>query len=248
MTNNEPPRLPDNYFKKVYSSQYDELKKEHWLKVQDLDDNNPNKILYFRRFSEDFKSDVWFNPELTASSEPNFDCYCPNSTRINELPRVEPQKFSLVIPDKTELGITVGYHHLEKPWGMIFKDLFEKQIQSSKKIEFVMIENTYIPTGQKSPESESEIRTAIEKKGLTHIINLHEQCGITNFYMDLLPGISFNDSFYNSNIYLNTQEYTLDPFIPIWFMEEYFKGNTYPQLQYAINKQFEQVETLVKNI
>lgn len=251
MTNNNPGDLPEDHFTQIVRSQYDALKREQWERVRDLDDNDPQKILYFRRFTEDFRSTAWFNPELTSRSEPNFKYYAPDTSRISEIPDVEPYKTSLSIPAGRKLGIVIGYHHLEKPWGLLFKDMFERQIDyDPSQIEFIMIQNAEIPTGDQSPKSESEIKAAVQDRGLTHIVDVHEQLAMLNHYMDnSIPGIPFDDEFrYNSRKNPNGGEYTLDPFVPLWSIEQYFQGNLYPQLQHAVNEQIKKVEVLVKNI
>lgn len=251
MTNNNPGDLPEDHFTEIVSSQYDDLKRQHWDNVKDLDDNDPQKILYFRRFTEDFRSTTWFKPELMARSEPNFKYYAPNVSRKREIPEVEPHQTSLSIPAAKKLGILIGYHHLEKPWGLLFKDMFEKQVDyNPSRIGFILIRNRDIPTGDQSPESEEEIKTAVEEKGLTHLIDVHEQLAMLNHYMDIsIPGIPFDDGFrYDSRKHPNGGEYTLDPFVPLWCIEQYFQGNLYPQLQYAVNDQIKKIEVLVKNI
>ena len=252
MMDDKPKDLPDDHFIRLDGSQYQSIKREHWSKVKDLADNNPHKVLYFRRFTEEFVSPSGFvNPHLRRLT-PNFDHYIINSRRKDEIPAVEQKKTSLILPSGKKLGIVIGYHHLEKPWGTLFREMFERQVEyDPTQVSFILIENGNIPTGDRSNVSDEEIRKAIQDRGLTHIIDVHEQLSTLNHYMGNSIGTPFDDKFRyekNSRKNPNGGEYTLDPFVPLWCIEQYFKGNVYPQLQYAVNDQINDIGVLVKNI
>jgi len=247
----KPNDLPEDHFKQLSQTELEREKNIQWESVKNLDDNDPRKILYFRRFTNEFSSSVHFDPQLTRQASPNFKYYQVDNSKKSELPTTKPYETSLEMPKGVKIGIIIGYHHLEKPWGILFMNMFKKQVQfSSDEVEFIIIQNNHIPTGSDSHSSNLEISHSIHQQGITHIIDIHEQLSSLNHYMDNdIPGKKFNDSFRKAGRKNpNGYEYTLDPFIPLWSIEEYFNGNIYPQLQYAVNEQIKKIETLVKNL
>lgn len=238
--------LPEDHFLELSERDLQEKKQAQWEAVKDLDDNDPRKIVYFRRFTREFKSSVSFNPELTAQSSDNFRYYAPDITRMESISSIEPYQKTVEIPEGIKIGFVIGYHHLEKPWGRLFMDMLQKQIDyNPDQIEFILIGNKEIPTGDQSPASEREIKNAVKERGITHLIDVHEQLATLNHYMDShfepnwREGVSKNP---------NGQEYTFDPFVPTWMIEQYYQGNIYPQLQHAINDQLGKVVRLIEKM
>ena len=237
--------LPESHFLTLPEEELRERKKAQWEAVKDLDDNDPKKIVYFRRFTGEFRSKAYFNPKLTAQSGDNFEYYVPDVSKMESLPKVEPFRAAVEIPPGMKVGFVVGYHHLEKPWGRIFMDMFQKQIEfDPEQIEFILIKNQDIPTGENSPASEREIQTAVQERGITHLIDIHEQLAMLNHYMDS----HFEPKWRSDGVKNpNGKEYTLDPFVPTWMIEQYYQGNVYPQLQHAVNDQLSKVVGLIQN-
>ncbi len=238
--------LPEDYFLTLSEQELQRRKQTQWEAVKDLDDNDPRKIVYFRRFTNEFKSQASFNPELIAQSGDGFRYYVPDVSKLNELPKVEPLSEKIDIPDGKKIGFVIGYHHLEKPWGRILMDALQKQIDyDSSQVEFILIENKDIPTGEHSLASEREIQEAIQESGITHLIDIHEQLSQLNHYMNTHLEPEWREGGRKNP---KGQEYTLDPFVPAWMIEQYYQGKVYPQLQYAINDQLKVVVSLVKKI
>jgi hypothetical protein len=243
----QPESLPEDHFLELDEAAFERKKAEQWAAVEGLDDNDPRKILYFRRFFSEYKSPVHFDPRLTEQSETNFRYYAVNTSKKAELPDLAPYKTELEIPAGVKIGIVIGYHHLEKPWGYLFKRMFLDQVSfPPEQIEFIEIQNRNIPTGAHSPQSEAEIQAAVAQSGLTHAIDAHEQLATGNNYMDLHS----EDPKFKASGAKNPsgQEYTLDPFIPLWAIEQYYEGNTYPTLQHAMNEQIRVVEKLAQSL
>lgn len=237
--------LPEDHFLDLSDEEYEARRKAHWGQVKDLDDNDPKKIVYFRRFTSEFKSSVGFNPELTTQSSEPYRYYAVDTSKLNELPKVEPYRTKVEIPQGKKVGIVVGYHHLEKPWGHILKTAFEKQVDfNPNQIQFIVIENMDIPTGEQSPRSNIEIEQAVQQRGITHVIDAHEQLATLNHYM-----ASHFDPVFRQALESSAKgEYTLDPFIPTWMIEQYYEGHMYPQQQHAINEQIRLIEELISTI
>lgn len=246
-----PPDLPEDHFVSLTDEQVRARKAEQWEAVRDLPDNDQRKILYFRRFTREFRSGVRFNPELTASSEDNFRYYAIDTSRVGELPTVEAYRPTIEVSAGRKIGFVIGYHHLEKPWSNLFMEMFQRQVQHSPdQIEFVVIQNTDIPTGDRSIASEREIQQAIAARGITDIIDVHEQLAMLNHYMDDSTRASeFKNTFRaGGSKNPNGGEYTLDPFVPLWAIEQYYQGHICPQLQDAVNEQIKKAEILIKGL
>ncbi|MDA2922959.1 hypothetical protein MYX07_06880 [Patescibacteria group bacterium AH-259-L07] len=162
------------------------------------------------------------------------------------MPAVEPYQETAIIPEGTKVGFVAGYHHLEKPWGKIFKDMFQRQIEYNPgQIEFILVDNKDIPTGDRSPESEREIQSVVKERGITHLVDVHEQLATLNHYMDSHFEPEWREGREKNP---SGKEYTLDPFVPTWMIEQYYQGNIYPQLQYAVNDQIKKVMKLIEKI
>ncbi|MBI2017762.1 hypothetical protein HYS92_01805 [Candidatus Daviesbacteria bacterium] len=245
-----PPDLPDSHFVQLNPKEYAARKAEQWEAVRDLPDNDQRKILYFRRFTREFRSGVRFNPELTASSGDNFRYYGVDTSRVGELPTVEAYRPTIAVSAGRKIGFVIGYHHLEKPWSNLFMEMFQRQVQySPDQIEFIVIQNTDIPTGDRSIASEREIQQTIAAMGITDIIDVHEQLAMLNHYMDSTRASEFKNTFRaGGSKNPNGGEYTLDPFVPLWAIEQYYQGHIYPQLQDAINEQIKKAEVLIKGL
>lgn len=245
-----PPDLPDSHFVQLNPKEYAARKAEQWEAVKDLPDNDQRKILYFRRFTREFRSGVRFNPELTASSGDNFRYYAVDTSRVGELPTVEAYRLTIEVSAGRKIGFVIGYHHLEKPWSNLFMEMFQRQVQySPDQIEFVVIQNTDIPTGDRSIASEREIQQAIAARGITDVIDVHEQLAMLNHYMDSTRASEFKNTFRaGESKNPNGGEYTLDPFVPLWAIEQYYQGHIYPQLQDAVNEQIKKAEILIKGL
>jgi hypothetical protein len=110
--------LPEDYFLNLTEQELLQRKQVRWEEVKDLDDNDLRKILYFRRFTREFRSSTPFNPELTAQSSDNFRYFVPDNSRLDSLTPVEPFKTTFQVPEGRKVGFVIGYHHLEKPWGI----------------------------------------------------------------------------------------------------------------------------------
>lgn len=237
--------LPESHFLDLSDEEYEVRKREHWEQVKDLDDNDPKKIVYFRRFTSEFKSPMRFNAELTAPSSEPYRYYAVDTSKLDELPKVEPYQTKVEVPQGKKVGIVIGYHHLEKPWGHILKTAFEKQVDfSTDQIEFIVIENMDIPTGEQSPRSNREIDQAVQQRGITYVIDAHEQLATFNHYMDS----HFDPTFRQASKFSAEGEYTLDPFVPTWMIEQYYRGSMYPQLQHAVNEQIKLIEQLISTM
>ena len=238
--------LPEDYFLNLSQEELLQRKQTQWEEVKDLDDNDPRKIVYFRRFTREFRSSTPFDPELTSQSGDNFKYYVPDNSKLDSLPSIEPFKVAVQIPKGRKVGFVVGYYHLEKPWGRIFVDLFKQQIvYNPNQVEFIFIDNKEVPTGERSVASEKEIQRAVQEKRITHLIDVHEQLAMLNHYMDS----GFKPE-WRKGREINPQgkEHTLDPFVPLWMIEQYCQGNTYPQLQHAVNDQLQKVAGLINEI
>lgn len=241
-----PEDLPESFFLDLSEEELERGKQALWEAVKDLDGNDPNKILYFRRFTREFKSSTFFDPKLTSQPGDNFRYYSPDVSLLEKLPEVELYTASVEVPNGMKVGFVIGYHHLEKPWGKILLDSFERQIKHHPNgIEIILIENKEIPTGAKSRPSESEIQKEVQDRGITHLIDVHEQLSMLNHYMDSLFESKWREG---SDKNPNGLECTIDPFVPLWMIEQYYQGNIYPQLQHAINDQLRRVVNLIKEI
>lgn len=237
-----PADLPESHFIQLSREEYEARRRQQWEAVKDLDDNDPRKIVYLRRFTEEYRSPVPFNPELTASRENPYQYYIVDTTRMGELSQVEPYRPTLDIPQGAKVGIIVGYHHLEKPWGHLFTQMLQQQVQfDPNQVEFIVIQNKDKPTGEQSTTSDREIQEAVRAGGITHVIDAHEQLAMLNHYMDSHDNPEFREARKSGA----RGEYTLDPFVPTWMIEQYYQGHVYPQLQYAVNDQIKKVEALI---
>ncbi len=240
-----PADLPDNHFVQLSREEFEARRREQWEAIKELDDNDPRRVVYLRRFTEEYRSSVPFNPKLTAARENPYQYYVVDTSKMGELPKVEPYRPSLDIPKGAKVGMVIGYHHLEKPWGHLFTEMLQQQAQyDPSQIEFIFIQNKEKPTGEQSPASDREIQEAVRTRGITHVIDVHEQLATLNHYMDSHDNPQFREARKSGS----QGEYTLDPFVPTWMIEQYYQGRVYPQLQYGVNDQIKKVEALVKGI
>ncbi|VAX36803.1 hypothetical protein MNBD_UNCLBAC01-1307 [hydrothermal vent metagenome] len=242
-----PEDLSKDHFIELSKKEIEEKKRDYWESVENLDENDVQKILYFRRFPAEYISRVALSSDLKSSlqGESGYKYYEVDTQKLKQLDSVASYEFNLDMPEGKKLGIVVGYHHLEKPWGRLLNEMFQQQVQfEAGSVEFLFVENRDIPTGERSIESEKEIRQFVRDKGITHVIDAHEQFSFLNHYMDSHGIIKPN---FRSGR-KNSQEYTLDPFVPLWAIDQYYQGNIYPQLQYAVNEQLKVIENLVNNI
>ena len=128
-------------------------------------------------------------------------------------------------------------------------NMFQKQMKyDPDQVEFITIQNTDIPTRDSSPASNAEISKAVTEHGITHIIDMHEQLiHSLNHYIDDGFELQFKQPGEKTNGQAKG-EVVFDPFVPTWMIEQYYKGNVYPQLQYAVNDQLKKVEALTKKL
>ena len=150
------------------------------------------------------------------------------------------------IPKGRKVGVIIGYHHLEKPWGQAFMNMFRQQIMySPNQIEFILIDNKEIPTGDRSLASEREVQRVVQEKGITHLIDVHEQLSMLNHYMDSQFKKEWKEGGEKNPA---GKECTLDPFVPLWTIEQYYRGIVNPQFQHAVNDQLQKVVNLIQEI
>lgn len=254
-----PEDLPESHFITLSPEENEAKRREQWEKVKDLPDNDVRKILYFRRFTKEFVQTMhisWIavsGTKLVAQLRDNskqFAYYGVDSSKIGELPAAAQYRPKIVVPEGKKIGVCIGYHHLEKPWGNLLMEMFQRQVQySPDQIEFIFIQNSNIPTGSPSRISEEEIRRAIEERGITDIIDIHEQLSMGRAYHDGQRASEFDGSFTaGESKNPNRGHYTLDPTVPLWAIEQYYEGNIYPQLQDAVNEQIKKIEKLIDSL
>ena len=244
----KPEDLPEDHFLKLPKEKLQEMKRLQWERVKGLDDNATKKILYFRRFHDEFEASKMPGFEPSQSDSSNFDYYVVDTSRLDSIPHVDPLRIKIQIPKGRKIGFSIGYHDLEKPWGRIFMDMFKKQVEyDENQVEFILVKNKNVPTGEDSPTSNKEIQEAVRKDGITNLIDIHEELSGGNHYMDKIGGIGYK--WYDGERKdPNGQECTLDPFVPTWMIEQYYEGRIYPQLQYAVNDQISTVAQLIKDL
>ena len=63
-----PTEIPKDHFLELSEEDLQAMKAQQWNQVKDLDENDPRKIVYYRRFTREFRSRMPFNPELTSQS------------------------------------------------------------------------------------------------------------------------------------------------------------------------------------
>lgn len=248
----KPEDLPSNHFLHLEDADYERMKQAQMQEVALLDENDNRKILYYRRFTNEFQTSAPLHPKLRETlqqKEKPFEHYALDESKLQDLPTVASYTTTLEIPSGVKLGIVIGYHHLEKPWGNILKECFLKQVQFPKdQVEFINVQNAVIPTGDPSSTSEREVKEAVEQQGITHIVDVHEQLSGGNHYMDFEEDALFKGAFRTEHPRSGKPEYTLDPFVPLWCIEQYYKGNMYPQLQFAVNEQIKKIEKLIQSL
>lgn len=240
-----PSDLPNDHFAELPTNegQLQQLKDDYWEKVKDLQDNDPRKVLFLRRFRPDTKQNL----------RSAFEYFGTDHEKLGELEKVKPYRVGLKIPANVKIGVTVGYHHLEKPWGQLFKKMFLDQVKFAPgSFEFLDIQNSSVMTGDRSTDSDSEINKFATNQGVTHLIDVHEELAGGNHYRN---HIGFSEQhierqlqFHEGRKNPNGGEMTFDPFIPLWCIEQYYEGYVYPQLQYAVNEQIRDIEILISNI
>jgi hypothetical protein len=249
---NIPLDLPEDHF---ISLSYEEFEAERSVRrkaIENMDKNDVRAVLYTRRFTDEFISSKYYSAEIHESprSRDFMQHWDTDKEKFQELSKVEQYKTELSIPRGIKIGVILGYHHLEKPWGRIFKEMFLGQVGFTEgSLVFIEIKNADIPTGERSESSLDEIHMATHASGITHTIDVHEQlCSASsNHYMDYSRSTDFNSSFSRGEK-APEGEYTLDPFIPLWCIEQYYNGFIYPQLQDAVNEQIKKLEMLIKSL
>ena len=214
-----------------------ELKQAHWETVKDLDLNDPQRILYDRRFSHNMMGN-------------EFRAYVVDEANASALVPVKPYQSTLQIPSDTKLGIVIGYHHLEKPFGLKLKEQMIKQLSfPANQVEFIEIKNHAVLTGEHSPASVREVRDAIARHGISHVVDVHEQMSTGDHYMNNRIGLDRNIEFMApGNFEPTVPEHTLDKFVPTYLIEESYKGRLLPDFQTAINDHLKDIEKLVSSM
>lgn len=239
-----PPSPPEEYFVRVNSQDEAELKDALWNKVKGLPDGDVRKILYFRRFTSDLAGTVVIPLHVYENPSP-FDFLLQKEIPQDRLPKVSPYTPRIEVPQDVKIGVVIGYHFLEKPWGLIFRDAFLKQADFPKdKIVFVIIENRFVPTAEPSHASNREIANAIAGNELTHIVAIHEMLSFGNTWVHPSP-VGFRDYDYVGTVLPSA---TLDPTLPLWAIEAYYRGIIDPQLQWTVNQAIRDFEILMQQI
>jgi hypothetical protein len=239
-----PANLSADHFISLTQEQALEKKATQWACVRALDDNDPRKILFFRRFIDEWTPTPARTPRVKRELEPDlFAFYAVDTSKFLQLSPVQPYRTQMNVPTGARIGIVVGAHDLEKPWGILFMEMFKQQVSfPDESVKFILVQNKEVDTGYVTPKSEQEILEAVEKWSLTHIIDVHERMRLLNRYEDFdYTGDEFKPHQFKPYRYY----YLLDPFIPIWAIEQYYEGRIYPQLQYAVNDQIRRIERLV---
>jgi hypothetical protein len=207
-------------------------------------DEDSRTILYYRRFPHEWPSyqSMHSLPQQAAGpirGEPSLIKKAIGSAFNTLVPAWPPLKTEIVLRPGVKLGIVIGYHHLEKPWGRIFKEMFLQQVSfDSKQIFFIEIENDKVPTGLLSTESDKEIENAIQTYELTHIFDIHEFFNKTDYYSEPNSMEALSRFYGSRNFGASQVSYGFtDAFIPVWIMEKFFFDNKIvPLLQYAVNR------------
>ncbi len=241
--------LPEDHFVQLTDEEAQAKKIEHWKSINNLPEDDLRKILYYRRFPDE-RSWMGLSPELRDQLHGGLRYYGGTDvSRISELPHVDPHHTLIDVPEGRKIGFIIGYHHIEKPWSNLFMEMMRQQVQFKQgSIEFILIKNDNIPTGDPSPESDREIRKAVEERDITDVIDVHEQTSTLNHYMDYDDARTFADTFRKgSKKNPAGGEYTLDPFVPLWAIEQYYGGHVYPQLQHAVNEQIKKAKILIES-
>ena len=161
-----------------------------------------------------------------------------------------PIEKNSIIPYKGEIKakgsghvlIVLGYHYLEKPWGRIFQNEFQKHISDPQnRIIFLEIQNNDILTGDNSPASNREIQGLLASfpGKVKLIIEIHEHLSDANkFYGSEWPPYWYQLD--NRTGGDHSIKYTiLDPYIPWFCIRDYFEGDQQirlSEMQKAVNE------------
>ncbi|MBW2647507.1 MAG: hypothetical protein JRE23_15285 [Deltaproteobacteria bacterium] len=138
--------------------------------------------------------------------------------------------------------IVLGYHYLEKPWGRIFKNEFQKNIlDPQNRILFLEIQNNNILTGDDSPASNREIREFLANfQGKVRlVIEVHEHLSDASVFC----GNEWPPYWYDLDNRTGADhriKYTiLDPCVPWFCIRDYFANNQricLSEMQRAVNE------------
>jgi len=138
--------------------------------------------------------------------------------------------------------VVVGYHYLEKPWGMIFKTEFQKHVSDPQgRVLFLEVKNNDVLTGDDSPASSREIREFITgfPGRISLVIEVHEHLSDENQF----SGNEWPPYWYQLDDRTggdSSIKYTiLDPYIPWFCIRDYFEYNQrirIAEMQKAMNE------------
>ena len=150
--------------------------------------------------------------------------------------------------------IVLGYHYLEKPWGRIFKNEFQKNISDPlNRILFLEIQNNDILTGDDSPTSNREIREFLQNfpHKVNLIIEIHEHLSDSSkFYGNDWPPYWYQLD--NRTGGDHSIKYTiLDPYIPWFCIRDYFESNQqirHSEMQKAINETLRHTVMIINEV
>ena len=238
--------IPVEHFLEVSIDNSKARQKELWKEVKDLDDNDTRKILYFRRFTNEFQHNC--NPELTSKSEERrFSMWSLDDTLFDILPHVKPYETQFDIPEGFKICLSTGYHHLEKPYGRMLVEMIKDQVQFDlSKVLFYDVVNTIVPTGDVSIISENETALYCKTNNVTHLIDIHEMLSSGNIYMDYVSTDEYKPRFNNSKKNPGGKSVTLDPTVPLWCIEQFYRGKVYPLLQLIVNNEIRRIEKIIQ--
>ena len=155
---------------------------------------------------------------------------------------IPPYKGTIEAGQAGHVLIVVGYHYLEKPWGRIFRNEFQKHISDPQnRIHFLEIQNNEILTGDDSPASNREIHEflAAFSGKVKLIIEIHEHLSDANkFYGNEWPPYWYQLD--NRTGGDHTIKYTIiDPYIPWFCIRDYFEYDQQirlSEMQKAVNE------------
>lgn len=187
-----------------------------------------------------------------------------NTTGTPDTPsEVEPvAPYTGEIIDRPGTGAVVvitGYHSLEQEWGELIQKEFKKQVtDKGKKILFLNITDSPVPTLEKSPEADQQILQFIEQTGNVElVIDIHYHPtltgdGLDNYFREenvlfseddeihqkvhSSPGLITFPSYRTDRTGGKEVPYAVsDPYLPAGGIEAYNTGTVPPIMQKAIN-------------
>ncbi|MEW5801583.1 MAG: hypothetical protein AB1847_05685 [bacterium] len=150
--------------------------------------------------------------------------------------------------------VVVGYHYLEKPWGKIFKEEFQKHVYDPDgRVLFLEIKNNDVLTGDNSPASSREIREFITgfpgRIGL--VIEVHEHLSDENKF----SGNEWPPYWYQLDDRTGGDsgiKYTiLDPYIPWFCIRDYFEYHQrirIAEMQKAVNETLRYTVNIINDV